>query len=57
MTFTKTGSTWKSKCGKATIYAYHNVNSTSYFLYLEGVCDDEQFFKLNAAKRFAKDNC
>ena len=57
MTFTKTGSTWKSKCGKATIYPYHNYNSTSYYLFLEGVCDDKQFFRLNWAKQFAKENC
>ena len=57
MTFIKTNDgTWKSKNGKAIIYAYHNYNSTSYYLYLENVCKDKQFFKLNEAKKYAKEN-
>ena len=56
MTFTKTNSkTWKSKNGKAIINAYHNYNSTSYYLYLENVCEEKHFFKLNEAKKYAKE--
>ncbi len=57
MTFTKTGATtWKSKDGKAIINSYSTYNSTSYYLYLENVCDEKQFYWLNEAKKYAREN-
>ncbi len=54
MKFTKISSgKWVSKCGIASIYAYHNQNSTSYYLNLNGV--EKQFYYLNDAKKYANE--
>ena len=46
--------TWKNENG-AIITSYKSYNSTYYYLTIEGVCCEKQFYKLNEAKKYAKE--
>ena len=62
MTFKKNGGTWKMTTDNAyaSIHKWCGAWSHSYYLYVvkDGitVVDDKQFYNLNEAKRFAKEN-